>query len=127
MYRRAIVASVLALVALIAGSASAAVVAHLRLDRSIPEADQVLQRSPDKIVLDFSQRPELSVSRVVVKGEQRDGRLTDLARSEEDDSVLWAALEEPLPDGSYSVSWLTSSGDGHPVRGEFSFVVRSGR
>jgi methionine-rich copper-binding protein CopC len=37
------------------------------------------------------------------------------------------AFEEPLHDGAYTVNWTTSSGDGHPVRGEFSFTVSTGR
>jgi methionine-rich copper-binding protein CopC len=100
---------------------------HLKLDSSTPQADQVVSESPDKIVLDFSQRPELPVSRIAVTGAQGAAELADVQRSEEDDTILWAAVEEPLADGAYTVNWVTSSGDGHPVRGEFSFTVTTGR
>jgi len=122
----------LAVAALIAvvfavGSAPAESVVHLQLDKSVPEADQVLTESPSKVVLEFSLKPELAVSRIMVKGDHGDAKLSDVARSEEDETILWAAFEEPLVDGAYAVSWVTSSGDGHPVRGEFSFTVRAGR
>ncbi len=114
-------------VVLVVGSTPAESVVHLQLDKSMPEADQVLTESPAKIVLEFSLKPELAVSRIAVKGDHGDAKLTDVARSEEDETILWAAFEEPLPDGDYAVNWVTSSGDGHPVRGEFSFTVRAGR
>lgn len=118
------VAALIAVV-LFVGSAPATSFVHLKLDKSIPEADQVLREAPDKIVLEFSLKPELSVSRITVKGDHGDAKLTDLARSEEDETILWAAFEAPLADGTYAVSWVTSSGDGHPVRGEFSFTVQA--
>lgn len=100
---------------------------HLKLDKSIPEADAVLPEAPAKIMLDFSEKPELSVSRINVKSERGDAKLTAVASSEEDETILWVAFEEPLADGVYSVSWVTSSADGHPIRGEFSFAVSAGR
>lgn len=119
-------AASLALLAAVAAPAHGAL--HLKLDKSTPEADQVLAQAPDKLVLDFSQRPELAVSRVMVKGSDGgDAELSEVRRSEEDETILWVAFEQPLGEGTYAVSWLTGSGDGHPVRGEFSFTVSSGR
>ena len=121
------VAAVLVVVVVAVGSAPAENVLHLKLDKSTPEADQVLREAPGKIVLEFSQQPELAVSRIAVKSDHGDARLTDVARGEEDATILWAAFEAPLADGVYTVSWMTSSDDGHPVRGEFSFTVRAER
>ena len=102
-------------------------VVHLKLDKSTPEADQVLTAAPDRVVLDFSLAPELAVSRVVVSNGETDAKLGELKRSEDDETILWAGFEEPVADGMYTVNWTTSSGDGHPVRGEFSFTVSAGR
>lgn len=107
--------------------APAETVLHLRLDKSTPEADQVVTEAPAKLLLDFSQRPEIAVSRVVVTGAHGAATTTEPKLDEEDDSIIWVAFEEPLHDGAYTVNWTTSSGDGHPVRGEFSFTVRTGR
>ena len=92
---------------------------HLKLDSSIPKADEILKASPKKIVLEFSQRPELSIAKIDIQ----DGKLGKVMRSEEDETILWAAIEESLPAGKHTVKWVTSSSDGHPVRGEFSFAV----
>ena len=107
----------------ITGAAPAEKVLHLKLDTSIPEADQVLKAPPKKIVLKFSQRPELTVARIEIQ----DGKLSKVARSQDDETILWVAVEEPLAAGTHTVKWVTSSSDGHPVRGEFSFMVSADR
>lgn len=129
MRMRAPMAAVAALAVVLAaaGAAPAAVVLHLKLDASVPEADQVVTEAPDRIVLDYSQSPELAVSRVTLEGEQGEVEVSEVKRSEEDDTILWVAIEQPLTDGAYTVNWVTSSGDGHPIRGEFSFTVSTGR
>jgi|TARA_B100000959_G_scaffold167266_1_gene175141 hypothetical protein len=96
---------------------------HLKLDSSIPKTDEILKASPKKIVLEFSQRPELSIAKIDIQ----DGKLGKVMRSEEDETILWAAIEESLPAGKHTVKWVTSSSDGHPVRGEFSFAVSARR
>lgn len=128
MKKRALlsVQAILVVVVLAGAVVTAEEFLHLKLDKSAPEADQVLREAPAKIVLDFSEKPEAAVSRISVKGEHGDAKLTAVAAGEDDDTILWAAFEEPLVDGAYSVSWVTSSGDGHPVRGEFSFTVSAG-
>jgi len=96
---------------------------HLKLDSSIPKADETLKASPEKIVLEFSQRPELTVAKIDIQ----DGKLSKVMRGEEDETILWVAVEESLPAGNHIVKWVTSSSDGHPVRGEFSFTVSARR
>lgn len=129
MKKHFLVGVVLALgvVALAAAPAGAANVLHLKLDKSTPEADQVVTAPPEKIVLDFSEKPELAVSRVSLKSGERDIELPEVKRSEDDESILWVAVPSPLPNGAYTVSWATSSADGHAVRGEFAFTVASAR
>lgn len=122
-----VVASMLSIAALGARSVPADGALHLQLDKSTPEADQVLTEAPDRIVLEFSLAPELAVSRVAVRNGEAETKLGELQRSEEDETILWAGFQEPVADGTYTVNWTTSSGDGHPVRGEFSFTVSTGR
>lgn len=122
-----VVAAMLAIAAFAVPPAPADGVLHLQLDKSAPEADQVLSAAPEKIVLEFSQRPELAVSRVVIRNGDVQAKLGELQRQEDDETILWADFQEPVADGTYTVNWTTSSGDGHPVRGEFSFTVSTGR
>ena len=103
--------------------APAAEALHLQLDASMPAAGQTLEASPEKIVLEFSERPELAVARVAIDN----AKLGKITRSEEDETILWVAVEEPLAAGTHTVNWVTSSGDGHPVTGEFSFTVSARR
>jgi len=128
MLRKTLVTcAVFAVVLLCVNAATAESVLHLKLDKSTPAADQVVSEVPTKIVLDFSLAPELAVSRIAVAGAGGKVEMGEVKRSAEDDTILWASVEEPLADGAYTVNWTTSSGDGHPVRGEFSFTVQANR
>ncbi len=127
MRPRLVVSAVLAIAAtlVVAGAAPAIEAIHLRLDKSTPAADAVVTKAPEKVVLDFSEGFEMAVSKVTLKGAAGDVTLGKLARHEEDETIMWAAIETPMADGVYSVSWITSSGDGHPVRGNFDFTVKA--
>ena len=50
---------------------------HLKLDSSIPKADETLKVSPKKIVLEFSQKPELPIAKIDIQG----GKLGKVMRS----------------------------------------------
>lgn len=96
---------------------------HLRLERSSPADEAVLDESPGEIRLWFSQEPELAVSRIELRGPAGAVELGEVDSGEEDLKVLFATVPGPLPAGDFTVSWVTSSGDGHPVKGDFSFRV----
>jgi hypothetical protein len=117
----------LAAFALVSAAAPAGAAFHLKLDKSEPAAEQVLEASPEKIVLYFSQRPELAISRVTITGAEGEAKVGKVQRNEENETILWAAVEEPLAAGGYTVAWVTSSADLHPVRGEFTFTVQAAR
>lgn len=121
------VAFAVAATLMVAGGSPAAEAIHLRLEKSTPAADAVVAQSPAKIVLDFSEGFEMAVSKVTIKGVAGEVKLGKLARHEEDETIMWAAIEAPLDAGVYSVNWVTSSGDGHPVRGDFDFTVKAAR
>lgn len=96
---------------------------HLRLERSAPADEAVLETPPEEIRLWFTQEPELAVSRIGLEGPAGKVELGEVERDEDAPEVLFASVPEPLPDGRYTVSWVTSSGDGHPVKGEFGFRI----
>jgi len=112
---------------MVVGATVATGAIHLQLNKSTPAADAVLTESPEKIVLEFSESFEMAVSKVTIKGAGGDVTLGKLGRHEEDETIMWAPIETPLADGVYSVNWVTSSGDGHPVRGDFDFTVEAAR
>lgn len=129
MRTRLAVSAALAIIAtlVVAGATPAIEAIHLKLDKSTPAAGAVVTKTPERIVLDFSQGFEMAVSKVTIQGTAGDVRLGKLVLHEEDESIMWAPIETPLSDGVYSVSWVTSSGDGHPVRGTFDFTVKAAR
>lgn len=126
MPRKWIAFCVVALVVAVATLADAAVATHLKLTRSVPAADAELADSPADIRLWFSQSPELAVSRITLHGPDGAVELGKVERVPDED-VLFAVVPGVLVAGKYEVSWRTSSGDGHPIRGEFGFSVAATR
>lgn len=94
---------------------------HLRLERSQPAADATVEGPVDEIRLFFSQAPELAVSRISLSWADGEIPLGDLAAG--DDNSIRADVLEMLVPAVYTVSWRTSSGDGHPIRGTFEFTL----
>jgi copper transport protein len=98
---------------------------HLRLEKSEPATGAVLGASPSVIRLWYSLPPELAVT--VVRLTRADGNtipLGALRRGRGASDPVETDVKQPLPNGSYTVSWKTSSRDGHPIRGEFKFAVK---
>lgn len=108
------------LLALTAGPALGAL--HLRLTKSAPSADAVIQQSPDVIQLWFSQNTELSVSNVGLEGPNGSVDLGDVQGTDDPTSFM-ATVPSSLGKGEYQVSWRTAGDDGHVLRGEYSFSV----
>lgn len=118
------VALLVALLALVPAPA----LAHGGLRRSIPAKDAHLTTVPRELRLIFSEPSELSFSAVELRAP--DGRavpLGALVRATGDPNTLVAAITGPLfAAGTYTVVWRTAGADGHPVRGQFEFVIAGG-
>lgn len=100
---------------------------HLALDRSVPEADATTT-DVTKISLWFTQAPQMAGTsvRVVPAG----GEPLDLGKAKanpEDASLIELSFATALEAGKYTVHWRAMAQDGHTVRGDFEFTVRSGR
>jgi len=101
-------------------------VVHLRLEKSEPAAGAVLAASPSAIRLWFSLPPEMAVT--VVRLTNAGGAAIPLGtprRGTGASDPVEVPLKQPLPAGSYTVSWKTSSRDGHPIKGDFRFSVKA--
>ncbi len=98
---------------------------HTHLVKSIPGKDSVLRSRPATVQLWFSEKIELGLSRVRIEG--ADGRsisaspLTQAA--DVANAPVVASIASPLADGTYTLHWTAASGDGHAVKGSFSFTV----
>jgi copper transport protein len=118
-------AGVLALVAcgLIVVSASPAS-AHSVVKSSDPTNGEVLQRSPSRVVIDFTERPDvgLTVVHVLDSGGSAEERGKPQAVPGQAKAVQVAVPS--LGRGVYTVTWRTvSRDDGHVTAGSFSFGI----
>lgn len=98
---------------------------HLRLEKSEPAKGELLTASPTAIRLWFSLPPELAVT--VVKLANAEGKAIPLGapkRASGAKEPVVVDVSQPLAAGSYTVSWKTSSRDGHPIRGDFQFSIK---
>ena len=107
--------------------APAAALAHGALKSSQPASGAHLAAVPPEIRLDFTEGPELSLSRV----ELRDATgallaLGPLAFASDSRRSLVAPIQGALAAGKYTVSWVFVGSDGHPVRGSFEFIIVPG-
>ena len=120
--RRGIVAAVLFVLA-----APGIALAHAMLKRSFPASGEHLAVVPREIRLDFTEAPELGVSRIELR--TADGRpvtLAPLATASDSRRSLVAAIPGALVAGTYTVIWTVAGTDGHPSRGRFAFTIAPG-
>ncbi|MEZ5289547.1 MAG: copper resistance protein CopC [Vicinamibacterales bacterium] len=114
----------LSTMAVLAGVAalSVTVLAHMKLAKTMPEADSTVTAAPAKIQMWFSEAPDKAVSKVTVTGPS--GGVTIGALNVGDDKSLSAAVEGAMGDGAYKVDWQSAGHDGHVQKGSFAFSVR---
>lgn len=99
---------------------------HLKLLKSEPAANATLLVPPTTIRLWFSQRPELAVTRVTVRGATGAERvLAPLSRGEAGDAPITGEVGIALAPGAYTIAWRTMARDGHVLSGTVPFRVAS--
>src|SRR5258708_25026275 len=115
----------IALLCLLAVVAPTPVTAHAVLLRSTPPTGQTLPRSPEEVLLLFSEAidPVFSAVRVLNDANQPIDR-GDSHVDEANDHLLSVSLPPGLPNGVYRVSWRSlSTIDVHPDAGEYPLFV----
>jgi copper resistance protein C len=106
--------------------ASAPAHAHDTLIASTPEADQVLEESPDEVVLEFSGGGLTTGDAITNEILVLDSDEEDWASEEPADvegSIMRTDLPEPLPNGEYEVRYRVVYSDGHDEELGFAFEV----
>ncbi|HSC32556.1 MAG TPA: CopD family protein [Gemmatimonadaceae bacterium] len=98
--------------------------AHLVLVSSAPPAGSTLDAAPAAVGLSFSEDPQLAPTHIEVlnaAGARVDSgppRLVQIPKH-----TLMVGLVHALQPGRYTVRWRSTSDDGHPVHGSFSFTI----
>ena len=101
-----------------------ALLAHAHLRRSEPSSHARLTSSPPAIRLWFSERPELSFTRIRLRGaDSVDIPLGAAERMSDDAMGVTVGVSSALAPGTYTVLWRTAAADGHASSGSFSFDV----
>ncbi len=113
----------LALAAVLATLPAALPSRHLRLVKSAPAADEVLAASPTAITLWFSQEPTLRLTRISLLDASGVKLPLGAVKAGPEEHTAMADLTRPLAAGSYTISWVSGSPDGHVVRGTILFSV----
>ncbi len=115
-----------ALVALLV-ALPATVLGHSALRRSTPSAGAHLSTVPRELRLTFNEAVGLSLARVVLVGP--DGAAVELgalAAPPDSPQVVVVPIRGGLTAGAYRVRWRIAGADGHPVGGDFGFLIAPG-
>lgn len=119
------VAVLCVLVALpVLGTGAAPAHAHAIVESTEPSIDQVVESSPERIVMHFNEPVEIAFGAVRVF-DTNANRVDsgDAEHLEGDASSIAIGLEPDLADGTYTVTWRVVSADGHPIEEAFVFHV----
>lgn len=100
---------------------AAPALAHDALLGSEPADGAVLTEAPSQIVLTFSGAQAGVGSEVAVVGP--DGAVWSDGPVQVSEAVVTQSLRPDMPEGVYTVTFRSVSGDGHPVSGTFAFSV----
>ena len=96
--------------------------AHLKLERSNPAANAVLEAAPPQLQLWFSEEPLLVMTSVTLTGPKGAVKL-DKARAGGERSLI-VPIATPLDPGAYKIGWKTAGDDGHTLQGTVDFSVK---
>lgn len=123
MIKKRWLAAILSLmVAVVAGSAEAH---EIEIVRSDPAADSVLEKSPEVVMIWFSDEVQSGGSTLEVfndKGERVDNGDGGIDLDDPEHASMRVTLPQ-LPGGAYTVRWYAVLPDGDASEGEFGFFV----
>jgi methionine-rich copper-binding protein CopC len=101
--------------------------AHPRLLRAVPAPESRLATAPREISLAFHEAVVVGLCRLTLLDATRHAVSLDSIRAVRGDAkTLTVKILGTMRPGRYTVKWQAGGVDGHPVRGEFSFVVDAG-
>lgn len=125
MDKRRLVAVVAFALALLTGWAHPAA-AHDDLRSASPGAGDTLGSVPDTLRLVFTRAQDLDLASVRLLGPSGEVALGRLLQHPDSAAVVLVSVEGAWSAGAHTVRWRIVGQDGHPVAGEYTFVVREG-
>lgn len=116
----------LALGLALAATLPTALYAHDDLLRSEPADSALLTEAPRALRLTFTGAVELALARLTLTGPEGEVQLGPLSLDPDSSGILIGTVRGALVAGRYTVRWQIAGADGHPVRGELTFVIGPG-
>jgi copper transport protein len=109
-------------VALLALAAAPVAAAHSSVSATQPANDAIVQEAPDRVSVIYTEPVETAFGALrVYDSAARRVDTGELLRPSPD--TVAVALEDGLPDGTYTVTWQVISADSHPIHGAFVFHI----
>lgn len=121
--RASVLLAVLAAISLLLPSDG---LAHGALRKANPGDGDHLSVAPAELRLTFTEAVELAVTRLSLAGPDGAVALAPLTLAPDSATVLVGEVRGPLVAGTYTVSWQVAGADGHPVRGQYAFLIAPG-
>ena len=82
---------------------------------------------PSELSVTFNEPLTLALSRLTLLDPAgKPVALDTLQSAPEDAKTLTAKIRGTMPAGRYTVKWQAAGADGHPMRGEYTFVLDAG-
>lgn len=98
--------------------------AHAYIIKSTPTEDEVLEKSPSKVSIQFDEEIQAAFRSLKVL-DQTGKRVdqNDAHINKKNKTILEGKLKPDLPDGTYTIQWSVISSDGHPVNGTIPYQI----
>lgn len=102
---------------------STEVMAHSKVDATVPENGAIIAKAPAEIKFDFANK--IRLTRVEISFEEQAAIPLDLSGHKGFERSFILPIEGMgVGVGTYSIEWRGLSIDGHAMRGDFSFTVQ---
>jgi methionine-rich copper-binding protein CopC len=96
---------------------------HVDIREKSPKENEVLDTSPEKVIISFYGSAEPTFSKIEVF-DQDDQKVSLKSSVLKDGTVMEAGFSKKLTKGEYTVKWLCVSMDGHKMKGSYKFTVK---
>ncbi len=97
--------------------------AHTKLQSSIPSDQSVLVESPTSINLNFNKA--VNLIKLTLKDGHKNKVNLEFTPNKNKAPSFNVLLSSKLSKGAYYVTWTIIGADGHKVKGDFSFTLKS--
>jgi methionine-rich copper-binding protein CopC len=118
--RRALLPALIATVTV----ASLAWALHTTLVKAVPAIEGTVTTAPTELTLWFNERPDVSLSNIVLQGPDSIKIETSGTRAATDTLALTALVRGTMKPGKYTVLYRTAGSDGHVMRGKYQFTFQ---